>query len=31
MRVEYVNWKRLAKEIGIGWDPIKKTYQATYT
>jgi hypothetical protein len=26
MRSEYANWKRLAKETGLGWDPVKKTY-----
>jgi hypothetical protein len=31
MRVEYANWERLAKETGIGWDPVKKTYQVTDT
>jgi hypothetical protein len=31
MRAEYANWKRLAKEAGIGCDPVKKTYQATDT
>jgi hypothetical protein len=28
MRSEYANWKRLAKETGLGWDPVKKTYKA---
>lgn len=29
IRTEYDNWKRLAKESGIGWDPAKNTYKAT--
>jgi len=29
MRKEYANWKRLAKETGLGWDNEKKTYKAT--
>jgi hypothetical protein len=28
MRKEYANWKRLTKETGLGWDPVKKTYIA---
>jgi hypothetical protein len=28
MRKEYANWKRLTKETGLGWDPVKKTYTA---
>jgi hypothetical protein len=28
MRKEYGNWKRLSRETGLGWDPVKKTYTA---
>jgi hypothetical protein len=24
MRIKYANWKRLAKKIGIGWDPLRR-------